>query len=125
MVEKLLTIGFQQYLIDKCVFYEKDIIFIVYVDDGIFLGNSDSSLVVSFHKIKSSGLHVEDQGHPMDYVGVNISKTSDNCYQFSQRTLIDTIIQDVNLSDIYAKPMLAKSSLMLHSFKDSPNLIST
>jgi len=38
LVDKLLSIGFVQSLVDECVFYRGDIIFIVYVDDGIFLG---------------------------------------------------------------------------------------
>ena len=37
MVNKLLDIRFQQSEVDECLFYNGDIIFIVYVDDGIFL----------------------------------------------------------------------------------------
>ena len=100
MVEELLGIGFQQSLIDECVFYKGDIVFIVYVDDGIFLGNSDKQLSDIIQEVKSSGLDVEDQGHTADYVGINISKTRDGYFQFSQETLIDNIIKDVNLSDV-------------------------
>jgi hypothetical protein len=41
LVEKLLSLGFQQSLINECVFYCDDVIFIVYVDYGIFLGPDD------------------------------------------------------------------------------------
>ena len=41
LVEKLRSIGFKPSLIDDCVFYRDDIIFMVYVDDGIFLGKDD------------------------------------------------------------------------------------
>ena len=44
MFEKLLSIGFQQSQINECVFYKGDIIFIVYIDDGIFLSNNDKQL---------------------------------------------------------------------------------
>ncbi|KAL7477493.1 hypothetical protein ACHAW6_003301, partial [Cyclotella cf. meneghiniana] len=44
LVRKLESIGFTQSQIDKCVFYRDDIIFIVYIDDGIFLGSSDDQL---------------------------------------------------------------------------------
>jgi hypothetical protein len=44
LVNKLLEIEFKQSLIDDCVFYCEDVIFIVYVDDGIFLGTSDEQL---------------------------------------------------------------------------------
>jgi hypothetical protein len=38
LVEKLSSIGFKASLINDCVFYCNDIIFMVYVDNGIFLG---------------------------------------------------------------------------------------
>ncbi len=41
LVNKLQEINFKQSLINECVFYRGDVIFIVYVDDGIFLGSSD------------------------------------------------------------------------------------
>jgi hypothetical protein len=41
LVDKLKSIGFTPSLIDDCVFFCNDIIFMVYVDNGIFLGNDD------------------------------------------------------------------------------------
>ncbi len=41
LVTKLWEINFKQSLIDDCVFYRDNVIFIVYVDDGIFLGPLD------------------------------------------------------------------------------------
>ena len=82
LVEKLLSIGFSQSLIDECVFYRDDVIFIVYVDDGIFLGKSDSQLANIVTELRNIGLDVEDQGHPADYVGVNIKQLNDGSYQY-------------------------------------------
>jgi hypothetical protein len=47
LVTKLWEINFKQSLIDDCVFYWDDVIFIVYVDDGIFLGSLDQQHVTS------------------------------------------------------------------------------
>ena len=66
------------------------------------------------------GLNIEDQGHPADYVGVNIKKLKDGSYEFTQRALIDSIISDVGLTDSKTKPVPAKVSLQLHAFKDQP-----
>ncbi len=41
-------------------------------------------------------------------------------YEFTQRTLIDSIITDVGLKDAKVKPVPAKVSLQLHAFKDKP-----
>jgi hypothetical protein len=40
LITKLQEINFKQSLIDDCIFYRDEVIFIVYVDDGIFLGPS-------------------------------------------------------------------------------------
>jgi hypothetical protein len=44
LVTKLHHINFKQSLINNCKFYQDDIIFIVYVDNGIILGSSDELL---------------------------------------------------------------------------------
>jgi len=72
-------------------------------------------------QLKNAGLDVEDQGHPADYVGVNITRTQDGTVEFSQRALIDNIITDSNDSVSHSKPVPAKSSAILHAHKDSPD----
>jgi hypothetical protein len=41
LVDKLMSIGFAPSQIDDCMFFRDYIIFMVYVDDGIFLGSND------------------------------------------------------------------------------------
>ncbi len=93
----------------------------VYVDDGIFIVDSDEQLQAIIKEMQGLGLNIEDQGHPADYVGVNIKKLKDDSYEFTQRALIDSIINDVGLTDSKTKPVPAKVSLQLHSFKDQPS----
>jgi hypothetical protein len=90
------------------------------VDDGIFLGNDNSKLTDAIRDIQNSGLSIENQGHPADYVGVNIKRMKDGSYEFTQCSLIDSIIEDVGLKDAKVKPVPAKVSLRLHAFKDEP-----
>ena len=52
---------------------------------------------------------VSNDGHPID-----------GTYEFTQRALIDAIIDDVNIGNSYTKPVPAKVSLQLHAFRDSP-----
>ncbi len=120
LVDKLLSIGFTTSLIDDCMFFHNDIIFMVYVDDGIFLGNNDTKLLEAIKDIQDLGLNIEDQGHPADYVGVNIKKLQDGSYEFTHPALIDSIINDVGLKCAKVKPVPAKVSLKLHAFKDKP-----
>jgi hypothetical protein len=120
LVEKLCSLGFQQSLIDECVFYCDNIIFIVYVDDSIFLGPDNCKLTNVIKEIKRTGLAIEDQGHPADYVGVTITNHSNGYFKFTQRALIDSIINNVNIGNSYTKPAPAKTSVQLHAYKDSP-----
>ncbi len=65
-------------------------------------------------------LSIEDQGHPADYVGVSIKRLKNGSYEFTQCTLIDSIIDNVGLTDSKTKPVPAKASLQLNAFKDEP-----
>jgi hypothetical protein len=120
LVDKLLSIGFTTSLVDDCVFYRDEVIFMVYMDDGIFLGDDDWKLQQAIKDIQYTGLNIEDQGHLADYVGVNIKKLQDGSYEFTQRALIDSIISDIGLKDAKVKPVPAKVSQQLHAFKDEP-----
>ncbi len=54
----------------------------------------------------------------VDYVGVSIKKDCDGFYEFTQRALIDFIIEDAGISNSKTKPVPAKVSLRLHAFKN-------
>jgi hypothetical protein len=101
-VDKLTSLGCTPSLINECVFFCDDIIFIVYVDDGIFLGNDDAQLQQA---IKEIGLNIEDQGHPADYVGVSIKKLHNGSYKFTQHALINAIINNIEINDSRTKPV--------------------
>jgi hypothetical protein len=74
LVKKLASIGIHPSLIDDCVFFRGDIIFMVYADDGIFVGSDNTQLQAIIKEVQDLGLNIEDQGHTADYVGVNINK---------------------------------------------------
>jgi hypothetical protein len=73
-------IGITTSLIDDCVFFHNDIIFMVYVDDGIYLGSNDLQLQDVIKEIQDLGLNIEDQGHPEYHVGIHIKKLKDGSY---------------------------------------------
>jgi hypothetical protein len=70
-------------LIDDCVFFRGDIIFMVYVDDGIFLGSNNLQLQEVIKEIQNLGLNIKNQGHQADCVSVNIKKLKDGSYVFT------------------------------------------
>jgi hypothetical protein len=115
LLTKLREINFKQSLIDDCVFYRNDVIFIVYLGNGIFLGPSDQQLRDIINELCNLKLSIEDQGHPADYVGVSIKKLKNGVIELTQRAFIDSIISDVTLNDSKAKAVPAKVSKILHA----------
>ncbi len=77
LINKLTSMGFTTSIIDECVFFCDDITFMVYVDDGIFIGSNDLQLKEVIKEIQDLGLNIEDKGHPVDYTSVNIKKLKD------------------------------------------------
>ena len=120
LTSKLLGVGFTQSLVDDCVYYRGNTIFIVYVDDGIFIGDSDEHLMGTIAELQNLGLKIEDQGHPADYVGVNIKKLASGGFEFTQRALIESIISDVGVAGTPSKPVPAKAHVILTASKDQP-----
>jgi hypothetical protein len=90
------------------------------VEDGIFIGSNGLQLQEVIKEIQYLGLNIEDQGHPADYVGLNIKKRKDGSYESTQWALTDSIIDDIRLKDAKVKPVPAKVSLHLNMFKDEP-----
>ena len=78
LVDKLKEARFDQLSIDECVFYRGSVIFMVYVDDGLLLGQTEDQLDALVKDLRAMGLDIEDQGHPSDYDGVNVKKHKDS-----------------------------------------------
>jgi hypothetical protein len=120
LVTKIWEINFKQSLIDDCVFYWDDIIFIVYLDRRIFLGSSDQQLRDIINKLCNLKLSIEDQGHQANYVGVSIKKLKNGVIELIQQALIASIISAVALGDSKVKAVPAKVSKILHTHLDKP-----
>ena len=54
--------------------YRGNVVFLVCVDDSIFVSLERTSIDNVIKELKNSKLKLEDQGHPADYVGVKIKK---------------------------------------------------
>ncbi len=68
LVDKLLDAAFSRLLIDDCVFYCGSVIFIICVDDRIFLKHSDEQLMHRIRMLQEMSLPIDDQWYPVDHV---------------------------------------------------------
>lgn len=95
---QLIKMGWKQSTADDCVYYWKNVIFCVYVDDGILVSPYNEELNQAIKLIKSSFNITEEIGLS-DYVGVNIDHKSDGTIHMTQPQLINSIIKELNFQN--------------------------
>jgi hypothetical protein len=95
----LMKIGFQPSKIDPCLYYKGQVVFFVYVDDGIFLSPSKKAIDKAIQDMREADFDIEDQGDMCDYLGVQVNKTKDGKIILTQPQLIKSIIEDMHFQD--------------------------
>jgi hypothetical protein len=71
LVKGLKSIGFEQSKVDECVFFCRDVIFIVYTDDGVFAGPDKQEVAKAICEMKGH-FDMKDQGNITNYLGINV-----------------------------------------------------
>jgi hypothetical protein len=94
----LVKIGFVQSKVDECVFYRDGVIFMVYVDDGIFFCISMDKIDQAILELRAAGYDIEDMGDVHDYLGIIFESLPGGKVKLSQPHLIDAILRDVKLT---------------------------
>ena len=92
----------------------------MYVDNGIFIRDNNDQILAIIAQLQGLGLKFEDQGHPANYVEVNIKRLKGGGIEFTQRALIDPIIEDVGLKGTITKPVPEKAHVILLAHKYQP-----
>lgn len=77
-------------------------VFLVYVDDGIFAGLSTQKIDQAIQELKQR-YNMTDEGSLTDYLGVHIENDNQGRFHLTQPTLIQKILSDVNFQD-HTKP---------------------
>jgi len=127
--KNLIKLGFKPSEHDECVFYYGTTIFIVYTDDTILMGPDKKEINQLVGKL-GEVFNIEDQGELSDYLGIKINRTSEGVIEWTQPTLIQSILKDLKLdgesikgkqNKPNIKPIPANSSVALTDHKDSPD----
>ena len=92
----------------------------MYVEDGIFACEDHDVIEKAIQELKNLKLDIEVQGHPTNYIGVNICKNKDDSYELTQPSLIHDIINDVKIGvRTTSKPVPASAQKILHRCSDA------
>jgi hypothetical protein len=107
--------------VDECVFFRNNVIFIVYVDDGIFASPSQKAIDQAIKELKQR-FDMEDQGSITNYLGVNVQHLPNGAIKLSQPHLIDQIIDEVHISKrIAGKQTPAAATKILRRDETAPS----
>ena len=86
---KLEKVGFKQSIIDECVFYKEDMIYVLYTDNNILAGPSEQRIQAKIKQMQETGLQLTIEGDLEDFLGVNINRTLGGDIHLTQPYLID------------------------------------
>jgi hypothetical protein len=107
-------LNFKQSTVDKCVLYRQKTILLLYVDDGILCGPSAKDIQTIITELGSL-YDITDEGEIDAYLGVKVSRTSDETIELKQPHLTQQILDDMGLkSNSKTKEKAAPSSTILH-----------
>jgi hypothetical protein len=88
----LLKIDFLQSKVDECEFYRDGLIFMVYVDDGIFFCINMGKIDEAILELRAAGYDIEDMGDVDDYLRINFESLPGGKVKLSHPHLIDAIL---------------------------------
>jgi hypothetical protein len=94
----LLKIGFVESKVDDCVLYHSDLIYMVYVDDGICFCPTMSAIDQLILELRAAGCDIEDMGDVTDYLGINFESFPGGKLKLYQHHLVEVILRDVGLT---------------------------
>ena len=93
----LIKLGYKQSKIDKCVFYNGRAVFMVYTDDGIFVGPDLKEINKLKEELVTKGkFQIEDMGTLNEYLGVKVTHMPDGTIGLAQPHMIAQILDDLS-----------------------------
>ena len=94
LINGLLKLGFQQSKFDECLLYRDGLAVLIYVDDTIICCK-DKDKIDNFVTELGSKFKVQEVGDIQDFLGVQVTKSSEGAYILKQPHLIDSILDEL------------------------------
>ena len=100
MTQKLEQSGFKQSQFDPCLFVDKKVTIIVYVEDLIFWARDEADIHNTAMKLRELGVNLEQEGDAAGFLGVTMNRNKHSgLLEMKQTGLIQRIIEAVGLDD--------------------------
>jgi hypothetical protein len=102
--EKLEDQDFVQSTVDPCLFIHPRMLCLCYVDDCLFLSDSEEDIYAMLEALRSEHLKLKVESDVAGYLGVDLHHRKDGSIELLQTGLIDRILDALHLNDTgYAK----------------------
>ena len=66
---KLEKVGFKKSIIDECVFYKEDMIYVLYTNNSILADPSEQLIQATIKQMQDTRLQLTIEGDPGDFLG--------------------------------------------------------
>jgi hypothetical protein len=91
----LMKLGYKRSKVDKCVFYNGKMVFLVYTDDGIFIGPDLEEINLLKEELHTKGeFQIEDMGTIDEYLEVKVKHLPDSTIELAQPHMVIAKIQE-------------------------------
>ncbi len=98
MVEKMSNCGMPQLNLDSCLFVDKKVIYIYYVDDFLFWSQDEKGIHEFSMALHKQGVYLEQEDDSEEFLGVHLEKDSEtDLLEMKQTGLIDPFIETLGL----------------------------
>jgi hypothetical protein len=91
----LLELKYKPSSVDECIYYQDGLIFLCYIDDGIFASPKDAIIDAAIKELQER-LELIDEGQLSDYLKVNVTVDDDGNFHLTQPHLIDQVLKELN-----------------------------
>ena len=90
-------VGFKQSSVDDCVFYNGNMMYMLYTDDSILDGPHKDAVDQVIQDIQDAKLNITIERYPQYLLGMNIDSRQDGSIHITQPHLINQILEDLSM----------------------------
>ena len=121
LTEKLRQLGLRQSKHDPCLWYDKDIMIVIYVDDVGISAKNKKEVDEFVQKLRDAGLTLTQEESFSEFLGIKFEKLPNGSIKMSQRGLIEKILETASMTNCNPNSVPAAQAA-LGTDKEGPDM---
>jgi histone deacetylase 1/2 len=95
----LKDLGFRQSIFDECLFYRKDMMVVLYVDDAGIAAPTKELVDELVQQLRHKGFELTVEGSFSEFLGIKFTQREDGSIEMTQQGLINKILQALDMEN--------------------------